>query len=322
MCREGKMQLKILFWGLGSIGSRHANIIRKLYPSFELLSYRTKKSKLVKNVPNEMKYFYDINKAFSANPDVVFITNPTCKHIHSAILGVEKGCNMFIEKPLSNSLDGIEELIDKVNEKKLITLMGCNLRFHPVIRRIKDIVDGFEYGRVFYFRANCSSYLPDWRPWQDYRKSYSAIKALGGGVLLDLIHEIDYTQWIFGNFQEIKGFTEKISDLEIETKDFAEMQLRTDKNIFGSIQLDYFRVIPERVVTVVFKDHVIKGDLINNKLMIYSKEGQIEEKYNIDINYTYEKQIEYFINSIINKKKTFNGIEEGYKVLKYAFKVK
>ena len=313
--------MKILFFGLGSIGTRHANIIKKLYPNYQIFAYRANK-----NQDNDSKLPYvtcfdNIDEAYFIKPDIVFVTSPTSLHIKSAIVAANNNCHLFIEKPLSNNKEGIEELISIVNNKNLITLMGCNMRFHPIILRIKEILEEPKFGRIFKFQVNCASYLPEWRPWQDYSKSYSAKKDLGGGVLLDLIHEIDYSQWLFGNFIEIIGRKAKISNLKIETEDFAELLIKTHKNIYGNIQLDYFSVKPERSVTVIFEKAVVKGDLIENSISIFYNNKETIENFNIDKNYTYEKQMEYFVECVKVKEKTFNDISEGYKVLKYILDI-
>ncbi len=313
--------MKILFFGLGSIGIRHAKLIKQLYPSYELFAYRTWNGQLNNQELSYITSFNDLQKAYSIKPDVVFITNPTSFHVKTAILAANNNCHLFIEKPLSNSKEGIEELISIVNKKKLISLIGCNMRFHPIILKIKNMLLNKNYGRILNFYVRCGSYLPNWRPQQDYSKSYSARKELGGGVMLDLIHEIDYSQWLFGDFIQINGRRSKLSNLKIETEDFAEMLITTDRNIYGYIQLDYFSIRPERIITIVFENAIIKGDLINNSLYIYFNGKEIIEKVNIDRNYTYKQQLKYFFDCIDKGIKTFNSIEEGYKVLKYVLKI-
>lgn len=313
--------MKVMMVGLGSIGKRHVKIIKSLYPDTDIYAYRSEKKEENTNKEN-IKFIYDINKAFSYKPDIAFITNPTSLHIDLALLAAENGCNLFIEKPLSNRLDNIEKLINLVKKKELITLMGCNMRFNSVILHIKQCIDEKLFGDVLSFNINCGSYLPEWRPWQDYTKSYSASKDLGGGVVLDLIHEIDYAKWIFGDFIKMRSIVDKISDLSIETEDYADIIVKTSRGIVGTIHLDYYRKISRREIEVVFKNGILIGDLINNTLSLISKEKNQVLNFNFDRNFMYEEQIKYFFECIRGQKKTFNDIEEGYNVLKLALKIK
>lgn len=313
--------MNVLIIGLGSIGRRHIKIINNLYPETDIYAYRNHKKEKKSDYEN-IKYIYDIEKAFSYKPDVAFITNPTSLHIDTALLAAEKGCNLFIEKPLSNNLDNIEKLINIVHKNDLITLMGCNMRFNPIILNIKKYVDKKLFGNVLSFNITCGSYLPEWRPWQDYTKSYSALNKLGGGVVLDLIHEIDYARWIFGDFTKLKSIIDKVSDLKIEAEDNAEIIVKTRKNIIGSIHLDYYRTVPQRKIEIVFRNGIIIGDLINNKLNLLSREKNEVINFNFNRNFMYEEQIKYFFYCVNNHKKTFNDIEEGYNVLKLALEIK
>lgn len=313
--------MKVILFGLGSIGKRHSRIITKLYPNCNIYAYRSHKKE--ENSENEnIKYVYDIEEAFLHKPEVAFITNPTSLHIDMALIAAKMGCDLFIEKPLSNNLNNIGKLINVANDKNLITLMGCNMRFNPIILNIKKYVDEKLFGNVLSFNIICGSYLPEWRPWQDYTKSYSALNKLGGGVVLDLIHEIDYARWIFGDFVKLKSIIGKVSNLKIETEDCADIIVRTCKNVIGSIHLDYYRAVPQRKIEVVFESGVIIGDLINNKLNLVSKEKNEVIDFDFDRNCMYEDQIKYFFNCVKNHKKTFNDVEEGYNILKLALKIK
>lgn len=311
--------MKILFVGLGSIGKRHLNILKKLYDDIDIIAFRSNKnSKYFSGVKN----YYDLDNALSENPDIAFITNPTSLHIKSAIKCAQAGCHLFLEKPLSHNKENIEELISIIEKNNLITLMGCNMRFNPVIKEIKQIIDDLEEGKLYSYRINCGSYLPDWRPDRDYRKLYSAKKGLGGGVILDLIHEIDYAYWLFGKVTDIKAYTGHFSNLEINTEDVAEIILKNEENIIGNIHLDYFRIKAKRIIEVITEDFIIEGNLLNGELSIIHKDKNISKILKFDHGEMYEEQIKYFINCVKKDIKTFNGIKEGYEVLKIALKAK
>lgn len=315
--------MKILFIGMGSIGTRHYNCLKKYKEqhNLEFISYKTNLNKDNKNKEEDIQYFDTLESALLQEPDCAVISNPTSIHIETAIKCANIGLHMFIEKPLSNTLTEVDKLIEIVKEKNLITLMGCNLRYHPILIDIKNIITSMDLGKGYDFNICAGSYLPDWRPWQDYTKSYSAKKSLGGGVLLDLIHEIDYTYWLFGEFIEVKSLVEKISDLDIETEDCAKILVKTKKSL-GTISLNYYRRNPERKIYINFEKGSIIADLVKNELIIENVNGITTKKYEVDRNYTYEKQMEHFLEAILNKSNTENDVNTGLKTLKYVLHIK
>jgi predicted dehydrogenase len=309
--------MKILFFGLGSIGKRHLDLLRKRGGDFTFLAYRSgTNAKKFENVDE----YYDLDKALEKNPDVVFITNPSNLHIEYSIKCAEKNCHLFIEKPLSNNLNDIDRLKKLVEEKNLFNYVGFNLRFHPVLERIKEII---VKENVIYTDTINTSYLPDWRTGQDYRKSFSADSERGGGILLELIHELDYNYWLFGDIKCIKGRYGKISNLEIESEDFGDLMLEHENGIISKIHLNWFTKHNERKIKIYCHDKYIEGDLIKNKLKIEYDNGQIEEiKYDIDRDYSYEKQLDYFFDKYKKNEKPMNDIAEATKVLEYLIDFK
>lgn len=170
-------RLKVLFFGLGSIGKKHARIILDNF-DFELYSYRTRKGQ-EKNSLN-IKEFDNLNDAFSIKPDVAFITNPTNLHVETAFECAKRNIHLFIEKPISHNLRFADALENEIKKRNLVSYIAYNLRFHPMIEKIKEIVS---QEKSIDFNVKCSSYLPDWRPKQDYAKSYSAKKVKGVELL-------------------------------------------------------------------------------------------------------------------------------------------
>ncbi len=183
----------------------------------------------------------DLGAALSGNPDVAFVCSPTAFHLEHALRATRAGCHVFIEKPVSDSLAGLEELAGELAKRGRTSMVGCNFRFHPGLRQVKSLLDDGRIGRVISFRSRFGHYLPDWHPWEDYRDTYSARRDLGGGVLLDRIHEIDYAAWLFGKVDAVFAWTGHESRLETDTEDNAEIILRFRNGITGSVHLDYIR---------------------------------------------------------------------------------
>lgn len=311
--------MRVLFIGLGSIGKRHLEVLKNLENDVEIIAYRSNKnSEKVEGV----RSYYSLDKALNKSPDIVFITNPTSLHIRYAKKCAEAGCNLFLEKPLSHNLNDCKHLINIVEEKELITLMGCNMRFNPVIKKIREIILNNEINNIYSYRIECGSYLPDWHLNEDYRESYSARKDLGGGVILDLIHEIDYAYWLFGEIESIQSYSGHISHLQINTEDVAEIILKNDTDVLGNIHLDYFRFNSKRNIEIISKNFIIEADLLNGELNIKYNDKNIRYEYDFDSNYMYEQQMKYFLKCVKNNEQTFNDIKDGYKVLKIALKAR
>lgn len=306
-------KLKILFFGLGSIGKKHVSVIKNNY-DFELFAYRTKLGQEKDDL--EIQEFNNLEDAFSIEPNIAFITNPTFLHTETALECIKRNANLFIEKPISHSLEKLDELEKEIKKRKLFTYVAYNLRFHPVISELKNILNNGE--KPIYFNVKCSSYLPDWRPKQDYTRSYSAKREAGGGVILDLSHEFDYMSWLFGEIRKIDGYCDKISHLDIDSEDILETQITCNKNIKGHLHLDYFSHINERKIKIYYNDKYVEGDLVNNSIKIIDKNNK--EKitfFKCNQDETYKKQIQYFFEQYFNKNQNImNNFPEALKTFK------
>ena len=250
--------MKILVVGYGSIGKRHVNNLTKIKDIEILVCSKNKNVNILKK--NGVKIFESLAEAIKEKPDVGIICNETSFHVKTAIKLAKHNCHLFIEKPLSNSLKDINVLLDLVKKKKLITMIGCDMRFHKCIQEIKKIIESGDLGKIISVRVENGSYLPDWHPGEDYRTSYASKKKLGGGVVLTLIHEIDYLYWFFGRINEVSAITGKISDLEISVEDFAAITLRFQKKIIGEVHLDYFQQPEFRNCKIIGNKGIIYWD--------------------------------------------------------------
>ena len=231
---------KIIFFGLGSIGKRHVKILQNNY-NHELIAFRSDKNNY-KSIA-DLKSITSWDEFERINPDIAFITNPTYKHIETATECAKRGCNLFIEKPLGSSTNGLSNLLNIIKLNGISTYIAYNLRFHPIIDYIKRIT---ENNKLVYIRATCSSYLPLWRPDQDYKKSYSASLDLGGGVVLELSHEIDYIYYLLGRIDKISGQFSQLTDITVDSEDYAEILIESDNTPRASIHTNYASHYKER----------------------------------------------------------------------------
>ena len=315
--------MKAVIVGYGSIGKRHLNNLLRIRDLEIVICSKHKDSFALKL---GCKIFNSLESCLEEKPDIGFVTNPTSLHVETAIKLANSGCHLFIEKPLSDSMRKVRTLLDIVRRKKLITLMGCNLRFHPCIKKIKEIIETNEIGRVISVKVENGSYLPDWHPYENYRQSYASRRDFGGGVVLTMIHEIDYLYWLFGDIKEVCSITGKFSDLDIKTEDLSAILMRLKNNIIAEVHLDYFQRPNFRSCKVIGTKGTIYWDSESNTVEVYSirKKRWIQKLKleNYDFNNTYIDEMNHFLKCINNRQKSINDIYQGEETLKIALAIK
>lgn len=245
--------MKILIAGLGSAGQRHARNLRTLLGGeLELLAYRVRRRSPVirpEGTVSEgaiedaygIRSFDDLDEALAERPDAVFVANPNVFHIPVALAAARAGCHLFVEKPLSHDLDGIDELARLVDDRRLVCAVGYQLRFHPAYAVLHEL----DLGRVVSARFEAGEYLPDMHPWEDYRALNYARRDQGGGVILMQSHELDMAYALFGLPRKVVAVGGKLSGLEIDAEDTAGILLDY-AGLAVDVQLDFLRRPPLR----------------------------------------------------------------------------
>jgi predicted dehydrogenase len=276
--------MRFLIAGLGSIGRRHLRNLLTLGQR-NILLYRSKLSTLPDEELDGFPMEVDFQRALAAKPDAVIISNPTSLHLDVAIPAALAGCFLFLEKPISNNMDRIPEL-----EKALISgggkvFMGFQYRFHPGLIKIKHLLERNEIGRVIYIRCQWGEYLPDWHPWEDYRKGYSARSDLGGGVVLSLCHPIDYLHWLLGEVDWVSAFTGKLSDLELEVEDTAEIMFRFDSGVLGSLHLDFIQRPAQHFLEITGAGGMIRWDNSDGVVHLFHNSTRQWEMFSPEIGF-------------------------------------
>jgi len=277
--------MNIAVIGYGSIGQRHAQNGQKLGYTVDV--YSNHKNKKLRNI----QY------------DLVIVATKTSDHLKNIKQFKNISNNFFIEKPLAaNYKDGLA--IKKLLTGKKVRIGYC-LIFNPIIKKVKEVLDKKSLGNISFAQIYAGSYLPDWREGVDYRKRYSAKKEEGGGVELDLIHEINYTQYFFKDkIMEASSYFDKVSKLEISSHDFAHIVLKQKSRLI-TITLNYFQLLPERYVKLIGQEGVLFADLIKNEIAIFDKRLKkvYGKKFDIDINQMYIDEIKSMIKFIAGKEK-------------------
>lgn len=307
--------IKICFVGLGSIGKKHikniASVLNQRRQTFIIDAIRNTDKELPHEIQILIRNIYYNIQELQDVYDVIFITNPTLYHLETIRKIMPYARNMFIEKPVFHEY---RENLDELNiPMQGVFYVACPLRYGAVIQELrKHLINE----RVYSVRAVSSSYLPDWRKGVDYREIYSAHRNMGGGVTLDLIHELDYIIWLFGVPDINYHMYGKYSDLQIDSDDLSVYLLKYKDKIV-EIHVDYLGRESVRKIELLCRDYVIKGDLLNNTLEYVYANGD-EKKLPLPINDIYMCEMENFLDMIEGKTYNDNDIIHANEVLKIA----
>lgn len=300
--------MNVLIAGLGSIARKHIQALRTLDDTFNIYAFRSTTPSLIeKDITN----IYSLEDVQGVVFDFAIISNPTSEHQKTIELLLALSCPLFIEKPVCHELS-FQNTIEKVEQKQILTYVACNLRFLSCLSYVKKEIES-KRKRVNEVNVYCGSYLPDWRPNVDFRTIYSANADQGGGVHIDLIHDLDYIYWFFGEPFHSHSFFSNRSSLNIRAYDYANYCMAYD--LFSvNVVLNYYRREPKRTLELVFEDETWLVDLLKNNItsgstLIFESDQKI-----ID---TYTEQLNYFVALVKDKQKSsFNSIQDAYHVLK------
>ena len=298
----------ILVIGAGSIGRRHAANLSRLGCKIA--------------VHDGYAPIFDLSKALKTGDYfAVVICTPNNQHISSALLAVEAGLDVFIEKPLSDSLVGVDELISSVRRSGCIAMAGFNMRYEPGLAYLKTILDPT---LVAFARIEFGWYLPDWRKGVDYRKIYSANKSMGGGIILDDIHEIDYACWLMGYPKNVHCSLGKFSNLEIDVEDVADIQF-TYPDKLVTIHSDYLQLHYTRRCKICMKDGKTLEWIYGSGVSEYGAEGKVKDfsyATTFEPNSMYYDEMASFIQCINKRVQPESDLENAAKILKIALHAK
>ena len=231
---------RIAVLGCGSIGQRHLRNLRALGLA-DLDAVDPDPIRRGQAEALGVRTHADPATALRAEPDAVFVCTPPALHASGLRSALDAGADVFVEKPLASSLEGIDELLARAERDRRVVMVGYNLRFDAALRALRASLERGDVGRALLVRAEFGQYLPDWRPSQDWRAGYNASAALGGGVLLDQSHEIDEVRWLAGEVRSVSATAEPSGELGIEVEDLALLVLRLESGAIASVQLDSVR---------------------------------------------------------------------------------
>ena len=310
---------RVLIIGLGSIGQRHLRNLGALGVKDILLCSR---SFVPSGDAANLPVYRDLGAALAQRPDAAIISNVTVEHVPTALEAAKAGCHLMIEKPISHELAGLDELFDLCRNRRLVLMVGYNLRFHRPLVVLREAIRSGKVGRVVSMRAEVGQYLPDWRPGRDYRDTQSAHQSRGGGLILELSHEIDYPMWMLGDIGSVVAKAGKTGDLEIDTDDVAELIVTFAGGAIGSIHLDMVQRRPRRLCRIVGTEGALEWEASSDSVRLFSAADRTEcdlwSGGPVDRNEMYLQELQHFLDCVAGRRQPLITGEDGRRVVKVA----
>ena len=313
------VEYRALIVGCGSIGRRHGKNLRTLglrnlafcdtNPEALQRCAESRPAELFSNYEEALQKF---------KPDLVLICTPPVYHVDVALAALRANAHVFIEKPVSHESGGIQVLIAEARRHDRNVQVGYNLRFHPGLQILKELIDSGKIGRVLWTSVEAGQYLPDWRPWQNYRESYSARQELGGGIILDGSHELDYICWLMGWPTEVSCRAEHLSSLEVDVEDSAWIYLTFPERRRAELHLDFVQRAYTRTCKVVGEMGTALWDFTSQEVRWFSAEDGAWKSipYKFEVNDMYVSELKHFLNSLGSGTGPRVDLEQGRDVIR------
>jgi predicted dehydrogenase len=261
------------------------------------------------------RVFGSLQEALAAGPQAVVVANPTSLHLETALAAVRAGAHILVEKPASHSAAGLEGLEQEAMAKGLRVFVGYNLRYHPALQAVREIVrSGKPLGHPLMARIHFGAYLPDWHPWESYRGSYAALRSLGGGVTLTSSHELDYALWILGPVERSEGLASPLRPLGTEVEELSALLMRHASGALSTITLSFAQKPASRGMEIAFEGGTLSLDLLAGSWTVRRAGGEATEQrlpegYQIDE--TYRLQAEAFLRALDGHSETLATLADA-----------
>lgn len=313
---------RILVVGAGSSGQRHLRLARLLNPDAEIKVLRHANCAGAPKPADGCLTGMEAALAFA--PQIAVIANPATRHIEVARPLAEIGCHLLVEKPLAGGTESVGDFLDVCRKAGSIVVIGYNLRFLPSLQHFRSLLAQKCVGRVLSVRAEAGQYLPSWRANIDYRTSVSARRDLGGGVLLELSHEVDYLRWLFGDVSWIQATLRRQSALELDVEDTAHLILgfgsATDHHeVVASLNIDFIRHDPVRQCTVIGDSGSLRWSAFTGTVELYRSSAESWETLFYDEHQadgSYIAEWKHFLACVRGEAMPLVSGEEGLAVLR------
>ena len=309
---------RFLVIGCGSIGERHTKNLLSL--GQDVMVHDRDPVKLQNLVDKYRVIPYDFT-SYHIPFTAWIIATPPKYHLPFAFEALNHNSHIFIEKPISHTLDRVGELLAKSEEQDRIIQVGYQFRFHPGLMLVKKLLDEGRIGKILSIRAEFGQYLPDWRPNVDYRDTYTAHNDQGGGIILDASHEVDYCRWLAGSeITKVSCFASKLSSLNVDAEDTAAILMRTTNNCIIEIHVDFTNRTYTRNCELIGDKGTIRWDY--NLMTIYLFDGKEHNLIYDSKDDMYLEEMVHFLACIEGKEKPKVDGETGKRVLEIALAAK
>jgi predicted dehydrogenase len=303
--------------GGGSIGKRHLGNLLSTGRTAAVVETREDRRAEIAAKHPAARIFTRLDEALDAERfETAFVCLPTAYHIPAAMEVAKRGIHIFMEKPLSSSLEDIPGLLDAVESRALVGMTGFCLRFFKPMVKAKELVTEGRVGRIVTARSFTGSYLPDWHPWEDYRNFYMSKKEMGGGVLLDECHAFDWMQWLIGPIQGVFSVVGTLSDLEVTSDDVCEVIARFGSRTVASIHLDMVDRSSRTQVEIIGATSTLLVDLPGHSVKLYDCPNRKWQEWTFEPSYDqmYRDEIDHFFDCVARKTKPNVDLRDGYRV--------
>jgi predicted dehydrogenase len=279
---------RLLVLGAGSAGARHARLLTEAGASVAIADPDSARASAV---PGCDAVPYDLDRL--EGYDGIVVASPSAFHAEQTAAALATPAHVLVEKPLATASDGLDDLVHAGARRVMV---GFNLRFHEPLERAADLVLGGRAGRLSSLRVWFGSWLPDWRPDTDYRQTYSARSALGGGILGDASHELDILVWLLGTDLSVVGaLVERLGPLEIDVEDTVKAVLRSNEGVAAEVSLDYLSRRYRRGLEATGEAATVRLDWSRGVLEVEDAAGTDVEQADVPVAHSYERQARHFL---------------------------
>lgn len=320
--------MRVLIVGSGSIGRRHLANLRRIQPECDVtvLMRRDSSTSVDQLQPPPNRIVHTLQGALTHEPNAAIIASPASHHLVTAIPLAKAGVHILVEKPISNSIDDVDQLVATCADSGCVLMTGYNLRFDATLQAVKKSIDDGLIGKPVGVRAEVGQYLPDWRPGTDYRQAVSANRALGGGALLELSHELDYVQWLLGDIVSVSAEVGQLGDLQIDVEDYSELAVRFASGAIGNIHVDFLQRSASRQCRIIGSTGTLIWNGIEGTVRCFQSEtnewSDLLVASNDDRNQMYVAELTEFFDAIVEQRSPNVTGECGRRALAVALAAK
>ena len=310
--------------GLGNIALRHRRNLKSLFPEIFIIAVSASGKVTNQNVEFADQIISSLDEVVREGVDMAIVASPAPFHKSHAKLLLLAGIPTLIEKPVTSSSQDVYELMKIYEETHTPAAVGYCLRYMPSSIKIKELLDQKIIGSIYNAFVDTGQYLPDWRPSKEYQNSVSAKKSLGGGVLLELSHEIDYIQWLLGSMEVQYAHLRSSSELNLEVEELVDVILSSNSGAVCNIHLDLLQKKASRTCSFIGEKGRLDWDLLSNTIVLHTGEGSevLFSEPDWDSNQMYLSLLTDFLDLVAGRKNSSIDLEQAIKTVELIESIK